>query len=95
MGSLGKRRRGRTLAEISPLNPDITMALMVLKMVILRKGKELLAMYQRVLPRKVKLYISQFPKLYFNLTEFTVIPDTQHLEILCYIPNPQITFHII
>lgn len=83
MSNLGKRRRGRTLAEISPLNPDIMMDLMVLKMVILQEEKELLAMYQRVLPRRVKLYFPIPQTIFqFNSTEFTVIPDTQHLEIL-------------
>ena len=67
------------LVGVSPLNPDITMDLMVLKMVILREGKELLAMYQRVLPRKVKLYISQFPKLYFSSIQLNSLSSQIHI----------------
>ena len=58
------------------------MDLKVLKMVILLKGNELLAMYQRVLPRNVKLYFSQFQNTFqFNSTKFIVISDT-HLGII-------------
>lgn len=60
------------------------MDLKVLKMVVLQKGKELLAMYQRVLPRNVKLYFSQFQNTFqFNSTKFIAISDI-NLEIFLY-----------
>lgn len=60
------------------------MDLKVLKMVVLQKGNELLAMYQRVLPRNVKLYFSQFQNTFqFNSTKFIAISDI-NLEIFLY-----------
>lgn len=60
------------------------MDLKVLKMVVLQKGNELLAMYRRVLPRNVKLYFSQFQNTFqFNSTKFIAISDI-NLEIFLY-----------